>query len=171
MLGPLNLVDTTRAPLVMAFLLLALLPVALISIPIQTHGVSLDMSFPEAWEARGVRGAVHHVQPVRRARGPWRHARPRSDRETPFPFPATPPHRLEMRADREMRLDGRRVDRTGLRMELDRLRAIGGRWVDVRPEAYVRYEDFAEVMAVFARADFDLMILDNRDYARSIDWE
>lgn len=146
-----------RAQLLLALLLLSVFPIFLLSIPIQTHSVKIDLPrLPDA------------IVPMPEGSGPPAYllttlVLPDLDLEPPRPL-----HELVLTAQNTVLWNGREVDLAGLRTRLD-LIEVRGEWVDFRPEPHARYELFAEVLAVTKRARLERMRLDSRPFREAID--
>ena len=147
-----------RAQLVLALLLLSILPVFWLSVPAPTHAVRLDLPpLPDT------------VMPT----NPFP---PQAYLLTSLmlPNPSVVPrriHELVLTAGGKVLLDGRQVDITGL---FERLRVIAqreGEWVDLRPDPNVRYELFAEILAVTRRTRLERLRLDNGPFRHALDGE
>lgn len=144
-----------RAQLILALLLAALLPIFLLTFPIQTHSVKIDLPhLPET------------VVPAIPA--------PPAYLLTTFIIPEwelEPPrrlHELVVTPQDKVLMNGKEVDMSGLRMRLD-IVAVRDEWVDFRPEPNARYEMFAEVLAVTRRARLERLRLDSRPFRRALD--
>jgi biopolymer transport protein ExbD len=146
-----------QAQLLLALLLLSVFPVFILTIPIQTHSVRIDLPrLPDA------------IVPMPEGSSPPAYllttmVLPDLDIEPPRRL-----HELVVTAQDRVLWNGREVDLAGLR---DRLNIVEVReeWVDFRPEPYARYELFAEVLAVTKRARLERMRLDSRPFRESID--
>lgn len=146
-----------RAQLLLALLLGAILPVFLLTLPIPTHSVRIDLPLlPEA------------IVPMPPGAGPPAYLLttfivPDLDLEPPRPL-----HELVITPQDKMLWNGKAVDVAGLRTRLD-IVAIREEWVDLRPDPNARYEMFAEVLAITKRARLEKMRLDSRPFREAID--
>lgn len=144
-----------RAQLLLALLLGALLPVFLLTLPIQTHSLKIDLPLlPETIVPMPVGPPAYLLTTF---------IIPDDDVEPPRPL-----HELVVTARDRVLLNGREVDLASLRTRLDII-ITRDEWVDFRPEPYSRYEIFAEVLAVTKRARLERMRLDSRPFRKAID--
>jgi hypothetical protein len=156
-----------RAQLLLALLILALFPMVILNLPLPTHAVFLELGL-KSGEGPGGFAPVTE-QNVRTARAARRLPEGLIVEPDLWPSLTGPGHRLELTPANAILLDGRPVDRAGLRAALDRIALSDGGWVDIRPDPHSRTELFHEVLAVIASADFDRLRLDNRPFARALD--
>jgi biopolymer transport protein ExbD len=141
-----------RAQLLLGLLLPALLPVFLLTFPIQTHSVKLDL--PRLAEASAV-----PFPSDARILAEWRLRVPEMDSPRRV-------HILVVTPDDRALLNGRELDLAGLRGQLDLISVNDGEWVDFRPEPNARYEMFFEVLALTRRARLERLRLDSRSFRR-----
>ncbi|HEX8481097.1 MAG TPA: biopolymer transporter ExbD [Allosphingosinicella sp.] len=146
-----------RAQLLLALLILSVFPTFLLTLPVQTHGIRVDLPpLPETIVPAG---------PIE--------ARPYLLTTFVIPdpklVPPRPVHELVVTSRDEMLMDGERVDVRGLRERLDVIGARQDEWVDYRPEANARYEFFVEVLAIVKRAYVERLRLDSRPFRRALD--
>jgi biopolymer transport protein ExbD len=144
-----------RAQLLLALLLMALAPFSVIGRPIEQHALRLDLRPPSGLPAAASPAAAMH--PVSLLAVP------------PEPEPGSRVHPLVATADGRILVDGSAVGFTGLRDRLDAIAVTETDWVDFRPEPNVRYEHFAEILAVVKRAGLERLRFDNRRYGRMLD--
>jgi biopolymer transport protein ExbD/TolR len=144
-----------RAQLLLALLLAAVAPFCAVGRPLETHSVKLDLWLsPENPAPTGPPSALHRLSVASPA---WAE-------------PIAPLRRLVITADGRILADGVEVDLVGLRRRLDHLATMTDvPWVELRPDPNARYELFAEVFAIFKRAAFERVHLDNARYERAID--
>lgn len=143
-----------QAQFLLAALLLAVTPAALVSIPLPTHSVKFD--FPRNDDP----GAALVEHYARSGLMPLPRALPPSD---PRAW-----HVLEVLPDRRMRLDGEDLDLVELFTRLAVIDQAGG-WIDYRPHPEASYETFLELLAVSKRAMVVRMRLANRPFAGALD--
>jgi biopolymer transport protein ExbD len=146
-----------RAQLLLALFLLCVFPIFLLTIPIQTHSVKIDLPrLPDAivpMPARSSPPAYLLTTMVL----------PDLGLEPPRPL-----HELVVTPQNTVLWNGRKIDLAGLRTRLHLIEARG-EWVDFRPEPNARYEMFAEILAIAKRARLERMRLDSRPFRGSID--
>ncbi|MET1113203.1 MAG: hypothetical protein ABWX67_16925 [Allosphingosinicella sp.] len=143
-----------RAQLVLALLLLSVFPIVLLTIPIQTHAVKLDLlRLPEA-------SAIPF---------PDDYVVPASIRPPQALAPVRRLHTLVVTPQDRVLIDGRAVGLASLRSRLDSISERQGEWVDFRPEPNARYEMVLEVLAVTRRARLERLRLDSRPFRNAIE--
>jgi hypothetical protein len=157
--------DAARAQLFLALLVLALLPVALISQPRPNHGLMFDFGPLPEQLVPGL-GAEHSgwIRPYIRS---WRsNGFEARDVFIDFrPGPTGTRHRLDLSPMGDLLLDSRPIGRQALRAQLDFLMTRTSGWVDFRPDPHARYEDVVETLALVSYSAFDRLRLDNSRYA------
>jgi biopolymer transport protein ExbD len=159
--------DGARAQLLFALLILALLPVTLISSPRPNHGLTFELGMiPEELTPGMSRDQAGWVRPFVRSTARFAV----SDISDPLPDPSAPRHRLDLLPSGQLLFDKRPVDRSQLRRRLDLLMTMARPgWVDFRPDPNARYEDFVETLAPVAYSAFDRLRLDNSRYATAFE--
>ncbi|HET9637646.1 MAG TPA: biopolymer transporter ExbD [Allosphingosinicella sp.] len=147
-----------RAQLLLALLLLSVFPAFLLTIPIQTHSVKIDLPrLPEAIfpptpsEPETYLMAASIMAPI--------------DFELESPRRL---HKLVVTPQDTVLFNGRAVDLAGLRSSLEIVEA-NKEWVDFRPEPNARYEMVIEVLAVTRRARLERLRLDSRPFRDAIE--
>lgn len=143
-----------RAQLLLVLLLLSVFPIVLLTIPIQTHAVKLDL--PRLPEASAVPFPYDYVMPDS--------IRPAQSLE-----PVRRLHTLVVTSQDRVLIDGRAVGFASLRSRLDSISLSDGEWVDFRPEPEARYEMVLEVLAVTRRARLERLRLDSRPFRDAIE--
>lgn len=145
-----------RAQLLLALLLLSVFPAFLLSIPVQTHSVKIELPrLPEAiFPAIPSEPDAYLMTTL---------VVPDLDLEPPRRI-----HELVVTPQDRVLFNGKAVDLTGLRTRLD-IVGVREEWVDLRPDPNVRYEMFLEVLAVTRRAGLERLRLDNRPFRGSIE--
>lgn len=137
-----------KAQLLLALLLLSILPMCLLTLPIPTHAVKLDLP--------RLPNAIVRLPPVRP--DAWvltTLVAPGMALEAPRPV-----HQLVVTRNGEIRLNGRGTDLRGLseRLALIMMREEP---VDLRPHPEARYERVAQVLAVTGRSHVARLRLDS----------
>lgn len=161
--------DGTRAQLVLALLILALIPALLTSMPRPTHGVTFDFGpLPEQLEPGRPVDEAGWIRPHIRSTA---YLRRRFDIPKSIPAPRDPDatrHILELLPSGQRLLDSRPVGVDEFRARIDWLHTTEG-WVDFRPDPGSRFEDVVEILAAVARSDFDRLRLDNSRFASAVE--
>jgi biopolymer transport protein ExbD len=153
-----------QAQLILAFLLLALCPIFLLTYPPRTHIVRLDLMQeeeeppPPGWKVGGALAFSTMVTPPP----------PRLHLPSEHPAAGDPVHTLEVTAEGRILVDGEEVDFTGLRTRLDWI-AVEKHWIDYRPDPDARYELFLEVLAVTKRAGLERLRLGHSRFIGAIE--
>jgi biopolymer transport protein ExbD len=147
--------EGTGAQLILAILLAALLPLFILTLPVQTHAVKLDLpALPEtAMPTNPFPPQAYLLTSL----------------ILPDPVPARPRHELVITAGGQVLMDGSVVDLLELRQRLDHIETTEKEWVDLRPDPDARYELFAEILAVVKRARLERLRLDSRPFRSSLD--
>ncbi|HEX8379905.1 MAG TPA: biopolymer transporter ExbD [Allosphingosinicella sp.] len=146
-----------RAQLLLALLILSVFPIFLLTFPVQTHGIRIDLPpLPETIVPAG---------PIE----------PQPYLLTTFVLPnpkLVPPrrvHDLVVTPTDVVLMDGKQVDFRGLRERLDVVAGRDGEWLEFRPNPNARYELFVEVLAVVKRAYVERLRLNSRPFRRALD--
>ena len=148
-----------RAQLVLALLFLTVLPIFILTHPLPTHVVWLDLT-PAAEEPPP-------PLPAAVAGGEFRLL-------STMVLPELPPdeprriHKLVLTADGRVVLDGTALDLLGLSRRLN-LIEVEDEWVSFEPEPDARYELFAETLAVAKRARIERLQVPSSRFAGAID--